>query len=86
MSLVSGNYFISNVATTTYLGLGPASGIRFPVINSNEMTPNVTVRTMTIVRLKPLVLTFCPAVPHLGGYPIREPVFYWRRRRDREEH
>ena len=44
MSLVSGDYFISNVGTTTYLGLGPRTGIRFPIVNTNEMTPNVTVR------------------------------------------
>ena len=43
MSLVSGPYFISNVATGTYLGLGEQSGIYRPVENTNSEIPRTPV-------------------------------------------
>lgn len=42
MSLVTGSYFISNVGTNTYAGLGPASGLT-PVVNTNDMIPTTPV-------------------------------------------
>ena len=42
MSLVTGSYFISNLGTSTYAGLGLASGLT-PVVNTNDMIPTTPV-------------------------------------------